>query len=702
MEFLDTKTKEILFLAKNIINRKYKKDNWLSLLDNLSHIFKTDGSFIGLWNEGYIELKYSSIIIKDFLKNNSTSNLQRVNIKNRKIFREKLIKNGFIAIKDYQKYEFTLSEWKNIGLQSLLAVIIKSSKKIYGSLHIVSISKKIEFNSSHIEALTIIANIIASELEKEALVKKIKEEKNINEQYVKLINSIALENKIPEILDDWMTETLHKIKILANAQVVSFILPSENIYATINDTTKIGYDNIQESPLYDVWEKNITNITEYSDFTKNTKLHQCNLNISNIILIPTLSNNKALALLCLGFSTPTKLAKQKIELIQTILKYFSSLIYTYRNISKISSQLSETEEGLIKAFVSSMEAKDLYTKGHSQHVAIYAKNIGKTLGLNEKEQDFLYNAGLLHDIGKIGIPDNILLKPEGLSSHEYNIMKLHPLFSYEIVKNIPKFNGLAKCILYHHEKLDGSGYPEGLSDNQIEIGARILAIADIFDALTTKRPYRTNLTPDKAIEILKKEAIDQDILSKVETVLKDSYLNELSFQETFIPTKLETTRKEMLIRDYTTGLYRRNALVKFLNSYIEKGNKFSLFMVDIKNISYINYKYGVEIADKIIVFVSDELNKVSKIDALSRTNSDVFMFIYKGSNPEVFKKIVSHELKQGIIDKIKQKSCVIDKEEANRIIGCHITYTLCPEEAETAEELIYKCITKKKEMVKNI
>ena len=703
MDFLSRHTKEILFLARDIITGDYKKDNWLSFLDNLANIFDMDGAFIGLWEKGYIELKYSSVLIKKFLDDNKTKNLSKVNIKNRKIFRDTLVENGYINIEDYQNYEYALDDWKNIGLKSILASIVKSDKKLYGSLHLVSLSKNIKFTSSHIEALQIISNAIASELEKENLIDKLREEKDINAYYVELINSVAIENKVPDVLNSWILSTLNKIKTLSNAYVVRFLFPSENINVMLDGVASIKqYDeDIQSNPLYDVWEKNITDIIEYTD-TESIKNHlNPKINLKNAIFIPSVSNNRTVSVLCLGFMDETHLSKKKIELIQTLLKYFSSLVYTYKNISRVSSELSNTEEGLIKAFVSAMEAKDLYTKGHSQHVAIYAKKIGKALGFNAKEQEFLYNAGLLHDIGKIGIPDNILLKPYRLSKHEYEIIKLHPIFSYEIVKNIPKFKKVANCILHHHERMDGSGYPNGLKGHQIEMGARILAIADIFDALTTKRPYRDNLTCDEAIEIMKQEELDQDILSKTANALKESYLDELIFQQTFTPTKFEMARKDMLERDYATGLYRRSAFVNVVNSYIRKKRLFSMFMVDIKNISYINFKYGVDIGDKIVVFVAEELSKITKVDALARTDSDVFMFIYKGTNPQAFKDIISQELKQGIIDKIKQKSCVIDRQAAEKIIGCYITYMEYPKEAKTAEELIYGCITKKKQIVTN-
>ncbi len=692
MSYFGKGTNDIFSLASSIVKREYKKDNWLSVLNILAKIFDADGAFIGFWKKGFIELKYSSSLIKSY-EDNDLPKLQKINIKDRKEFRDKLIKNRYIKIEDYENYPYALKEWKNIGLKSLLIASISTSLNTYGSLHIVSLNKKIEFSEKDIESLRIIANTIASEIEKELLFNKLEKEQAINTQYINLINSMALKNEIPQKINDWIVETLRKIKLLAESDIISFIFPKENICTILNDLIfATDCNEIKESFLLDLFRKNIKNII------KNTNnLQKCGLyHVKSTFIIPVVSGNETIAILCMGYINQTDIDDKRMNMTQSAVKYLLSLIYMYKNISKITSQLSETEEGLIKAFVSSMEAKDIYTKGHSEHVALYAKNIGKLLGFDDKEQESLHTAGLLHDIGKIGIPDNILLKPGKLSPYEYKIIKLHPIFSYEIVKNIPKLKPIAKCILHHHEKLDGSGYPYGLKDSEIEIGARILAIADIFDALTTNRPYRNSLSPEQAIKILQTEPVDQTILSKIKDHLKILYINELSFQTTFVPKEFEATRKEIIERDYFTGFYRRNALIKIIRQYIKSNKIFTLFMVDIKNISYINYKYSVETADKVILFVAEELSKLSVIDGLSRIGVDVFMFIYVGSNPSAFKDKMYKNLKQGIINKIKQKSCIIEEREAEEIIGCYIEYAEYPKEATDPEGLIYKCVQKKK------
>ncbi len=697
MNFLDGSSNDILLLADSIINRKYKKDEWRSVLDSLSKMFNVDGAFIGFWEEGYIKLKYSSSLIKSY-QSIQSSGIDKVNIKDRQVFKDALLEEGYIKINDYENYGYALKEWKEIGLKSLLAVTIKTQKKVYGSLHLVKLKEKTEFNDIQIKTLKIVADTIASELEKDALTIKLKQERDVHIKYVKLINSITLDSELSTEFNLWISNTLSKIKNVTNADMLSFVMPSENIYTKLNNVfSQMSYNEFRENPLYDLWENNIDNVVVFS---QSNQLDKCSVPyIKKAVAIPIVSSGKTIAVLCLGFRKDISSIQNKVVLLtKTVLKYFTSLIYTYKNITRMSSMISDTEEGLIKSFVSFMEVRDVYTKGHSEHVATYAKNIGRELGLNEDDQESLYHAGIMHDIGKIGIPDNILLKPGKLTPHEYEIMKLHPIFSYEIIKSIPKFKKIANCVKHHHERVDGSGYPDGLKGNKIELGARILAIADIFDALTTQRPYRSKLTPKEAIEILKKEPVDLDILLKTEDVLERTYIEDSALKSTFVPLSLEKIKKDMIKRDYMTGLYRRDVLAEALQESIKKREEVVLFMVDIKNISYINYKYGVDAGDRVIVFVAEELRKMGDISMLAKTGVDIFMFIYKGKNPADFKNVISKKLKKGILERIGKKSCVIDKKEADKIIGCYIVYAQYPKEASTAEELIYVCLKKKKEL----
>lgn len=166
-------------------------------------------------------------------------------------------------------------------------------------------------------------------------------------------------------------------------------------------------------------------------------------------------------------------------------------------------------ENVIISMANAVEAKDAYTQGHTERVANLAVTLGRRMGLSALEIDSLWFGGILHDVGKIGVPREILNKPGPLNSEEFEIIKGHSDASYKICLPLKKILGPAlEAIRHHHEKIDGSGYPDGLKGEELSVLARILAIADIFDALDTDRPYRKGLSREKTLEILCEEAND--------------------------------------------------------------------------------------------------------------------------------------------------------------------------------------------------
>lgn len=156
----------------------------------------------------------------------------------------------------------------------------------------------------------------------------------------------------------------------------------------------------------------------------------------------------------------------------------------------------------IKTLLNALHCKDDYTWGHSLRVAFYCVSVGKEMGLNESELYELEVSALFHDIGKIGVPDAVLLKPSRLTEEEFQEMKLHPTKSAQILEDLPLFHTIAKNAKHHHERFDGRGYPEGLKGEDIPLFSRIILIADTFDAMTSTRPYRKGLPYDVAFQEL--------------------------------------------------------------------------------------------------------------------------------------------------------------------------------------------------------
>jgi energy-coupling factor transport system substrate-specific component len=159
---------------------------------------------------------------------------------------------------------------------------------------------------------------------------------------------------------------------------------------------------------------------------------------------------------------------------------------------------------MIEAFAKTIDMKDKYTNGHSTRVAEYTAMLTRELGYDEETVEKYYNIGLLHDIGKIGIPDRVLNKPSKLDDEEYAIMKSHTVKGASILHDFTLVKDVAIGAHYHHERYDGKGYPEGLKGEDIPIEARIIGVADAFDAMTANRVYRKHLNPNYVIEEFKR------------------------------------------------------------------------------------------------------------------------------------------------------------------------------------------------------
>lgn len=202
-------------------------------------------------------------------------------------------------------------------------------------------------------------------------------------------------------------------------------------------------------------------------------------------------------------------------------------------IKDINKELTETNNKLEKAYLETIEtlrftveAKDTYTRGHSDRVSEYSVLLGKHLGLSEDDIHLLRIGGLFHDIGKIGVPDSILLKTSRLTDDEYSEIKNHPKIGAQILSNATVFEKAIPIVKHHHERYDGFGYPEKLSGENIPYLARIAAIADSFDAMTSRRTYRDSLPLDVVIDEIRKNKgtqFDPNIADKFLDILNNNY-----------------------------------------------------------------------------------------------------------------------------------------------------------------------------------
>jgi HD-GYP domain-containing protein (c-di-GMP phosphodiesterase class II) len=178
-----------------------------------------------------------------------------------------------------------------------------------------------------------------------------------------------------------------------------------------------------------------------------------------------------------------------------------SQVFRYR-IMELEDRYRKQALAMACTLVSLVDLRDSYTGGHSGRVATYARATAMRIGLQEGEIDTVVMAALLHDIGKIGVADHVLLKPGKLTDIEFGQIKKHPELGWMALKHLDDFKQASLIVLHHHERMDGAGYPGHLRGNEIPLGSRIISVADSYDALTTNRPYRTARTQEQAVEEL--------------------------------------------------------------------------------------------------------------------------------------------------------------------------------------------------------
>ncbi|MDZ4224463.1 MAG: response regulator [bacterium] len=192
-----------------------------------------------------------------------------------------------------------------------------------------------------------------------------------------------------------------------------------------------------------------------------------------------------------------------------LVKPFNKLELTTRirsllNLKALHDDVDRSEN-ILFSLVKALEAKDGYTKGHSERVAFYAAELAGALGIDPKEIEIIRKGALLHDIGKIGVKEEVLLKPGAVTAEEMEHIKIHPSVGFDICKPLKSLAPCLCCIRSHHERIDGEGYPDHLPGKEIPLPAKIIAVVDAFDAMVTDRPYRKKMPKENALGIFEKE-----------------------------------------------------------------------------------------------------------------------------------------------------------------------------------------------------
>ncbi len=301
---------------------------------------------------------------------------------------------------------------------------------------------------------------------------------------------------------------------------------------------------------------------------------------------------------------------------------------------KYFDEKTKNYEDSIYSLVDMMERRDRYTAGHSKRVANYSSLIAQRLNLSEEKQSLVYRAGMLHDIGKIEVPDALLLKPEALTTKEYDLIKTHSKVGSELLSREP-FYDLASIVLHHHERYDGSGYPYGLKGKEIPLLSQIISIADVFDAVTTNRAYRKAMSKKEALEIIE-NGRGTLFNPKIVDISKEIFVEEsISEDVSQMPKNVtEDIRFSYYFRDQLTGFFNINYL-KFLLTHKENYNTVCAYHLNIVNFTDYNKKHGWKQGDKFLQDIANRISTTYKESIVIRVFGDNFLILYLDQHVDV-------------------------------------------------------------------
>ncbi|MCG6982465.1 MAG: HD domain-containing protein [Deltaproteobacteria bacterium] len=254
------------------------------------------------------------------------------------------------------------------------------------------------------------------------------------------------------------------------------------------------------------------------------------LDVELLLALPMFVSEKLSGLLVLGYSDDAGLNEEDTVQARQLADQVAVAISNARLIE----ELDELNWGTLYALARAIDAKSNWTAGHSERVTELALKIGQVLGLEQKTLDDLHRGGLLHDIGKIGIPPEILDKAGKLTDEEYTLMREHVRIGARILEPIEAYAGIVPVVLHHHEYYDGTGYPDGLKGEEIDLGARIFTVADHYDALISDRPYRAGLPREKVIGFIK-----EDSGNKYDPKVVEAFLEVMAQEDTELQNQPE-------------------------------------------------------------------------------------------------------------------------------------------------------------------
>lgn len=442
---------------------------------------------------------------------------------------ERLHRGEIVVLEDVSESPFfPMDEEETFKMKSIIAVPIISRGETIGIINIDRIEVEKPFTERDKTLLKSIASLLTTSLENSFLYRDALEKTIDLDQKVETLS-------VMHEIDLAILSTLDPQEILENSvMMIGRIISCEKAIIALLDKEKGGFTfkagwgiSLPKDSFIPFSETTATEvikrkrpefIANLSKIKKTSPLEEIFLKeeLLSHIRVPIIVKDEAIGILSIGAKRRSAFNTADLSTLEKIAAQIGIALENARLIL----DLKELFLGTIKALSEAIDAKSPWTKGHSERVTEYSIKIGKKMGLKNKDLEDLKIAALLHDIGKIAISDIILNKTGKLTDEEYEIVKRHPLRGAEMLGSLKKLRHIIPWIKSHHERFDGKGYPDGLKGEEIPLQSRIILIADIFDAMTSDRPYRKIPGEKKAIEEIKRNAGTQFDLKVVEMFLK--------------------------------------------------------------------------------------------------------------------------------------------------------------------------------------
>ncbi len=355
---------------------------------------------------------------------------------------------------------------------------------------------------------------------------------------------------------------------------------------------------------------------------------------------------------------------------------------------RLDEKTKEMERITIQAIMTvanTVDAKDDYTKGHSMRVAAYSELLAQRLGWSEEEIQNIYYVAMLHDVGKIGVPDAVLNKPFKLTDVEFRLIKGHTLVGAEILNDFKMFPNVNVGAKYHHERYDGRGYPEGLKGESIPLVARVIGLVDSYDAMTSNRVYRRRLNDDVVMQELERgkgSQWDPELVDIFVELIKEGALEKMWMPEEDLATPIFDSGKIMGITmgsenilespvDYLTGLLSRQKGEHDISISL-RAEGGSLMLIDMDHFRHINDVHGHLMGDYALKVVADVLRDVCGNEIVCRTGGDEFLYYLAGITDE---EIVTQKVEE-LLEAFRKKQEEVEVlKDAELSVGISISGT---------------------------